>query len=41
MKVAQAKWILISLCVAGFLAMPAAAQVQSVTFSTTRNVKFF
>ena len=41
MKAERAKRILISLCILGLLAMPAAAEVQSVTFSTTRNVKFF
>ena len=41
MKAGRAKQILFSLCVTALLALPAAAEVQSVTFSTTRNVKFF
>ncbi len=41
MQAAQTKRILISFCVLGLLAMPAAAEVQSVTFKTSRNVRYF
>jgi hypothetical protein len=40
MKARQAKWILISACVVGLLAMPAAAEIQLVTFKTSRKVRF-
>lgn len=35
------KQLLFGLCLLGFLAIPAQAQIESVQFSTNRNVKFF
>lgn len=40
MQAWQAKRILISACIVGLLAMPAAAEIQSVTFKTSRKVGF-
>lgn len=41
MQAAQLKRVFFGLCVAGLLAVPAEAQVQSVTLKTSRNVGFF
>jgi hypothetical protein len=40
MQAWRAKRILISACVIGLLAMPAAAEIESVTFKTSRKVGF-
>ena len=41
MRALQAKYILLSVCWVALLGVPAVAEIQSVTFKTSRNTKFF
>lgn len=41
MRAAQVRSILVTTCLVALLAVPAAAEIQTVTFTTSRNTKFF
>ena len=40
MRAQSLRRVVVSVCMGGFLAVPAAAHMKSVTFATSRNVKY-